>query len=40
LPRHALHASRLSFKHPVTGIQLNIEAGMPEDLITFVKKVT
>ena len=39
LPRHALHASRLSFKHPVTGIQLNIEAGMPEDLITFIKNV-
>lgn len=39
LPRHALHASRLSFKHPVTGIQFNIEAGMPEDLITFIKNV-
>ena len=39
LPRHALHASRLSFKHPVTGIQLNIEAGMPEDLIAFVKNI-
>ena len=39
LPRHALHASRLSFKHPVTGIQLHIEAGMPEDLITFMKNV-
>ncbi len=39
LPRHALHASRLSFKHPVTGIQLNIEVGMPEDLILFVNKV-
>lgn len=39
LPRHALHASRLSFKHPLTGIQLNIEAEMPEDLITFVKNV-
>ncbi|MBF8250616.1 MAG: RNA pseudouridine synthase family protein [Deltaproteobacteria bacterium] len=40
LPRHALHASRLSFKHPVTGIQLNIEAEMPDDLITFIKKVS
>jgi len=39
LPRHALHASRLSFKHPVTGIQLNIEAGMPEDLIIFIKNI-
>lgn len=39
LPRQALHASRLSFKHPVTGIQLNIEAEMPEDLITFMKNV-
>lgn len=35
LPRHALHASRISFKHPITGTMLDIEAGLPEDLRIF-----
>ena len=36
LSRHALHASTLSFKHPVSGITLKIEAEMPEDLRLFI----
>ena len=35
LPRHALHAMRLSLAHPVTGAPLVIEAPLPEDLATF-----
>ncbi len=38
LPRHALHASMLSFKHPLTGIDIKVEAKMPEDLIEFIDK--
>ncbi|MBI4745697.1 MAG: RluA family pseudouridine synthase, partial [Deltaproteobacteria bacterium] len=36
LSRHALHASTLSFKHPVLGITLKIEAETPEDLRLFI----
>jgi 23S rRNA pseudouridine1911/1915/1917 synthase len=35
LPRHALHAARLSLAHPMTGAPLAIEAPLPEDLRTF-----
>jgi 23S rRNA pseudouridine1911/1915/1917 synthase len=35
LPRHALHAWRLSLTHPVTGAPLAIEAPPPPDLETF-----
>jgi 23S rRNA pseudouridine1911/1915/1917 synthase len=35
LPRHALHAWRLSLPHPVTGQPLSIEAPMPRDLEMF-----
>lgn len=35
LPRHALHAARLSLTHPMTGTPLAIEAPLPEDLRTF-----
>lgn len=40
LPRHALHASRISFRHPITGDLLNIDAEMPEDLTLFIKSVS
>lgn len=40
LSRHALHASRLSFKHPVTEITINIDAEIPEDLTMFIKSVS
>ena len=35
LPRHALHAARLSLAHPITGERLAIEAPLPEDLRAF-----
>ena len=35
LPRHALHAWRLSLPHPVTREPLDLEAPLPEDLRTF-----
>lgn len=38
LPRHALHASMLSFKHPLTGSDIKVEAKMPEDLREFIDK--
>ncbi len=38
LPRHALHASMLSFKHPLTGDAIKVEAEMPEDLRGFIDR--
>ena len=35
LPRHALHAARLSLPHPMTGAPLAIEAPLPSDLVAF-----
>jgi 23S rRNA pseudouridine1911/1915/1917 synthase len=35
LPRHALHAARLSLPHPMTGAPLRIEAPLPRDMATF-----
>jgi 23S rRNA pseudouridine1911/1915/1917 synthase len=35
LPRHALHAARLSLAHPMTGAPLTVEAPLPEDLRAF-----
>jgi 23S rRNA pseudouridine1911/1915/1917 synthase len=35
LPRHALHAARLSLPHPITGERLTIEAKMPRDMADF-----
>jgi 23S rRNA pseudouridine1911/1915/1917 synthase len=35
LPRHALHALRLSLPHPITGTALTIEAPLPDDISTF-----
>lgn len=36
LNRHSLHASKVSFRHPVSGTQLDIEAEMSEDLRSFI----
>lgn len=36
LPRQALHASMISFKHPLTGTDIKVEAKMPEDLRDFI----
>jgi 23S rRNA pseudouridine1911/1915/1917 synthase len=35
LPRHALHAAKLSLPHPITGARLCIEAPLPRDLSDF-----
>ncbi len=35
LPRHALHAARISFPHPGTGERVSFEAPLPEDLRDF-----
>ncbi len=35
LPRHALHAARLSLPHPVTGAPLAVEAPLPADMAAF-----
>jgi 23S rRNA pseudouridine1911/1915/1917 synthase len=35
LPRHALHAAKLSLPHPITGDRLVIEAPLPRDLADF-----
>ena len=35
LPRHALHAARLSLAHPITGERLSIEAPLPPDIARF-----
>ena len=36
LPRHALHAWRLSFDHPLTGAPLALEAPIPRDMSDFI----
>ena len=35
LPRHALHAHRLTFTHPVTRTPLTIESPLPPDLVAY-----
>lgn len=32
LGRHALHAAVLGFRHPISGVELNFESGLPPDL--------
>jgi 23S rRNA pseudouridine1911/1915/1917 synthase len=39
LDRHALHAQRLAFDHPVGGARIVIEAPFPRDLAEFWQKV-
>lgn len=38
MPRHALHARYLGFKHPVTGKLLEFESPLPEDMHTVVEE--
>lgn len=38
--RHALHAQRLAFDHPITGARLAIEAPVPEDFTSFWARVS
>jgi 23S rRNA pseudouridine1911/1915/1917 synthase len=35
LPRHALHAHRLTFPHPATGQAVTVESPLPSDLLTY-----
>jgi 23S rRNA pseudouridine1911/1915/1917 synthase len=35
LPRHALHAHRLTFPHPATRAPLTVESPLPADLVTY-----
>ena len=35
LPRHALHAARMTLAHPITGEPLTVEAPYPEDMARF-----
>ncbi|MDP8298979.1 MAG: RluA family pseudouridine synthase [Candidatus Tantalella remota] len=39
MPRQALHAEKLSFRHPGTGKQMEFVAPMPEDMREFIKKL-
>ncbi len=40
LPRHALHASRLTLPHPMTRAPLNVDAPLPSDLAAFWNTLT
>jgi 23S rRNA pseudouridine1911/1915/1917 synthase len=35
LPRHALHAHRLTFPHPTTRAALTVESPLPADLVAY-----
>lgn len=37
LPRHALHAHRLSFPHPITHQMMTIQSPLPDDLRDYIK---
>jgi 23S rRNA pseudouridine1911/1915/1917 synthase len=37
LPRHALHAARLTFPHPVTRAPVTVESPLPDDLRDYIK---
>jgi 23S rRNA pseudouridine1911/1915/1917 synthase len=39
LPRHALHAARLSLPHPITRARIAIEAPLPADLAAFWERI-
>ena len=39
LPRQALHARRVTFKHPVTGASITVESPLPPDLQAVVRKM-
>jgi 23S rRNA pseudouridine1911/1915/1917 synthase len=38
-PRQALHAHRLSFRHPVSGETMQFEAPLPEDLLQLIRRL-
>lgn len=38
LPRHALHAASIHFKHPTTGKMMDFNSPLPGDLVAFLAK--
>jgi len=38
IPRHALHAKSLGFKHPVTGNQMDFDSEIPSDMVEVTEK--
>jgi 23S rRNA pseudouridine1911/1915/1917 synthase len=38
LPRHALHAKSLGFKHPVSGEKMHFDSELPEDMQAVIEK--
>lgn len=39
LPRQALHAASLGFRHPATGAQIDIEAELPDDMVSVIERL-
>jgi 23S rRNA pseudouridine1911/1915/1917 synthase len=39
LPRHALHAHRLTFPHPATGQAVTVECPLPSDLTDYIERL-
>ncbi len=39
-PRHALHAWRLGFKHPISRAEISIECPLPNDLVTLCQQTS
>jgi 23S rRNA pseudouridine1911/1915/1917 synthase len=39
IPRHALHAAGLRFRHPRTGAEMVFESGLPDDLRAFFEAI-
>lgn len=39
LPRHFLHANKISFLHPVSGERISLEAELPKDLNDFLEQL-
>ena len=39
LPRQALHAASLGFRHPSTGEQVNYEAELPDDMVSVIERL-
>jgi 23S rRNA pseudouridine1911/1915/1917 synthase len=40
LPRHALHAERVTFEHPVTGKEMTVVSPLPADLTDYMAGLT
>ena len=38
-PRHLLHSSKLTFRHPVTEERISFQCLIPEDMLMFIKKI-